>query len=238
MYRVLKRLFDIVCALVVLALSSPLLILIAVLLILTGDHKVFSFQTRIGHKNRKIKMWRFAAMLKGNSNMRTSRLASGNRRWIALVSKYLRLARIDGIPQFINVLVGDMSIIGPHPKMEADLQYYPMHVQKWICSIKPGVIGIGSIVYRDKERFKSESSLSSRKYCRRTTTAHEEELEIWYQQYQSIRNDLWLLSIAIWTVLFHGSLAAHRIFQHIHIKPTFTDIDNMQKMECPSYVPR
>jgi len=145
MYRhFFKRLIDLLLSFVALVLFSPLLIPVCICLLLTGEHYIFYFQKRVGFKNKLFDIWKFATMLKNSPNM-----AGG----LHTLRKDPRL--INELPQIINILLGDMSIVGPRPLVDKNFELHPIHVKATINNVKPGLTGIGSIVFRDEERLLS-----------------------------------------------------------------------------------
>ena len=118
MYLLIKRFFDILFSLIALIILSPLLVPIMIILKLTGEHEVFYFQERIGFKNRVFNIWKFATMQKNSPNIGTGEITLRNDPRVTAVGKFLRKTKINELPQVFNVLIGDMSIVGPRPLMK------------------------------------------------------------------------------------------------------------------------
>jgi len=118
MYLIIKRFFDFVLSLIALIILLPFLLPIIILLKLTGEHEVFYFQKRIGYKNREFNIWKFATMLKNSLNMGTGEITLRNDPRVTKVGKFLRSTKINELPQIINVLKGDMSIVGARPQIK------------------------------------------------------------------------------------------------------------------------
>ena len=149
MYLFIKRFFDLLFSLVALVILAPLLIPIMIILKLTGEREVFYFQKRIGHKNREFDIWKFATMKKDSPNIGTGEITLRNDPRVTNVGRFLRRTKINELPQVFNVLVGDMSIVGPRPLMKKSFELYNPEVQKidlpdtaryhghWLCHI-PG----------------------------------------------------------------------------------------------------
>lgn len=152
MYLLLKRLIDFIVAFVALLVLSPILIPICILLLLTGEHEVFYLQKRVGYKNKRFQIWKFATMLKNSPNMGTGSLTLRGDSRVLPMGKFLRKTKINELPQIVNVLIGNMSLVGPRPQMEVDFYRYPEHIQEVIYNAKLGITGIGSIVFRDEEK--------------------------------------------------------------------------------------
>jgi lipopolysaccharide/colanic/teichoic acid biosynthesis glycosyltransferase len=150
MYKIVfKRILDFILALLALLVLLPILLPITIGLLLTGEHYVFYFQERIGYKNKRFFIWKFATMLKNSPNMSGGVHTTREDPRILPMGTFLRKTKINELPQLINILKGDMSIIGPRPLVDKTFDPYPEHVKKSVYNSKPGLSGIGSIIFRD-----------------------------------------------------------------------------------------
>jgi len=210
---------DVITALLALAVLSPLLIPVMVILKLTGEHEVLYLQDRIGHKGNKFRIWKFATMLKISPSIGTGSLTMRNDPRVLPVGKYLRATKINELPQIINVLIGNMSIVGPRPQMEVDFNCYTEHVRKAICSVKPGITGIGSVVFRDEQEIMSSSPLPLREYYDKYIAPYKGELEVWYLQNQSLRTDFLLVFLTAWVLVFPRSKLPYSVFRSLPPRP-------------------
>src|SRR5882762_2908468 len=113
MYSFIKRFLDILFSLVALIILLPLFIPIIILLLLTGEHEVFFRQDRVGYKNRIFRIWKFATMLKNSPNMGSGDVTTRNDPRVTKIGGFLRISKINELPQLINILTGDMSFVGP-----------------------------------------------------------------------------------------------------------------------------
>ena len=219
MYKIIKRFFDFLSSLIALLILSPLLIPIVIALMLTGEGYVFYFQKRIGYKNQYFDIWKFATMLKNSPNMGTGSLTLRNDPRVTPVGKYLRKSKINELPQLINVLLGSMSVVGPRPQMEVDFKAYSEEVQKVIYNVKPGITGIGSIVFRDEEKIISESDLPPREIYEQLIAPYKGKLEIWYQKNISFYTDFMIIMLTIWAILFPESDLHFKVFKDLPERP-------------------
>jgi len=148
-YALLKRIFDVAVALAGLALSLPLYPLIALAIRLEDGGKVFYSQTRVGRNGTVFKLWKFRTMHLDAENGE-SRWASRNDPRITRVGRILRRSRLDEFPQFFNILVGDMSVVGPRPErpdIDAALaRAVPYWSERHL--VKPGLTGWAQISFR------------------------------------------------------------------------------------------
>ena len=151
MYRLAKRLVDLFISTLIILILSPFLIPLILLLLLTGEGEVFYLQRRIGYKNSQFSIYKFATMLKNSPSMLTGSITLRDDPRVTPVGKYLRKSKVNELPQLINVIKGEMSLVGPRPQMEVDFQSFPQEVQEKIYDVKPGITGVGSIVFRDEE---------------------------------------------------------------------------------------
>ena len=201
MYLIIKRLFDIVFSLGLILVISPLLVFVMIVLRFTGEREVFYFQKRIGFKNEYFGIFKFATMLKDSPNIGTGTITLRDDPRVTPVGKYLRMSKINELPQLFNVLLGHMTLIGPRPFVDATFAAYPQHVQDKIYDIRPGLTGAGSIAYRDEEEIISNSDLPPAQCYREQIAPHKGELELWYQDNRSLWVDLKLLALTGLSVL-------------------------------------
>lgn len=212
MYPAVKRFFDIVFSLLALIILSPLLIPVIVLLKLTGEHEVFYLQKRIGYRNREFFIWKFATMLKNSPNMGSGDVTTRNDPRVTPVGKFLRMSKINELPQLINILKGDMSFVGPRPLVRAGFERYSPELQEKVYQVKPGLTGIGSIVFRDEELIITQSSLPPHECYRQVILPYKGALEMWYQQHYSFYTDFMVLFLTAWYIVFSKSNMVHKVF--------------------------
>mgnify|MGYP000980423298 CR=1 FL=1 len=155
MYPFLKRFIDILVALLALIVLSPILIPVIIILKLTGEHEVFYLQKRIGYRNQPFYIWKFATMLKNSPNLGAGIITLRNDPRVTPVGRFLRKTKINELPQLINVLKGDMSIVGPRPEVKKYVDLYTAEQQK-VLSVKPGITDPVSI------RFFNENEIIAR----------------------------------------------------------------------------
>jgi len=112
----LKRLIDFILSIIALIILSPFLIPICIILLLTGEHEIFYLQKRVGYKNSRFQIWKFATMMTNSSKMGTGSLTVRNDPRVLPIGKFLRKTKINELPQLVNVLIGNMSFVGPAPR--------------------------------------------------------------------------------------------------------------------------
>jgi lipopolysaccharide/colanic/teichoic acid biosynthesis glycosyltransferase len=132
---------------------------------------------------------------------------------------FLRKTKINELPQIINILKGDMSIVGPRPLVDKTFDPYPDFVKKSIYNVKPGLTGIGSIVFRDEEKLLSGTSLSVEEFYEIHISPYKGELELWYQKHLSFYTDFMLMFLTAWVIVFKDSDVVYRVFKDLPPKP-------------------
>lgn len=212
MYKYIKRFFDIVFSLLALIILSPLLIPIMLLLLLTGEHEVFYLQKRIGYRNKEFNIWKFATMLKNSPNMGSGDVTTRNDPRVTSVGKFLRISKLNELPQLINILIGDMSFVGPRPLVKAGFDRYADDMKDKIYRVKPGLTGIGSIVFRDEELIITNSSLPPHECYRQVILPYKAAVEVWYQHRISFYTDLMILFLTGWYIVFSNSNLVNKVF--------------------------
>ena len=215
MYKLTKRLFDILSSSIALILLSPLLLPIIVLLRLTSEGEVFYFQERIGMYNKPFKIFKFATMLKNSSKMKGGYITVKNDPRLTYMGAFLRKSKINELPQLLNVFLGHMSVVGPRPVMRVSFESYPKEIQKVIYNVKPGLTGIGSIIFRDEEdiitKVKSDGG-DIWDFYKNTIYPFKGKLEIWYQKNKSFLLDIKLIFITAWVIFFPNSKIYDKLF--------------------------
>jgi lipopolysaccharide/colanic/teichoic acid biosynthesis glycosyltransferase len=221
MYRYfIKNVIDFVFALVALVIVLPVMIPVCIGLLLTGEHYVFYFQKRIGFKNRPFDIWKFATMLKASPSLGTGLHTTRKDPRLMPMGQFLRKTKINELPQIINILKGDMSIVGPRPLVDKTFDPYPEHVKEAVYNVKPGLTGIGSIVFRDEEKLLSSTSLHVEVYYKNYISPYKGELELWYQKHLSFYTDMMLMFLTAWVIVVKDSELVYQVFKDLPARPT------------------
>ncbi len=218
MYRYIKRFFDFLFALTALILLAPLLIPIVIGLKLTGEGYVWYFQERVGFKNKKFNIWKFATMLKDSPNLPGGLITTTKDPRITPMGGFLRKTKINELPQLINILKGDMSFVGPRPVMQKSFEQYPPDVQKVIYNVKPGLTGIGSIIFRDEEELITNvknNGGNTWDYYTNEIYPFKGQLEKWYQKKQSFFLDFSLIFLTGWAIIFPKNNLVFTLFKDL-----------------------
>jgi lipopolysaccharide/colanic/teichoic acid biosynthesis glycosyltransferase len=193
----------------------PILIPVAMGLLVTGENYVFYFQERIGYKNKKFFIWKFATMLKNSPNMSGGLHTTRRDPRILPMGGFLRKTKLNELPQLINILKGDMSVIGPRPLVDKTFAPYPDHVKAQIYNSKPGLSGIGSIIFRDEEKLLTETTMDKSEYYAQFISPYKGELELWYQKNLSFKTDFLLIFLTVWVILAPESQLPFKVFKDL-----------------------
>ena len=207
----MQRLFDIVLSGLALLVLSPLLLPIAVLLRLTGEGEVFFLQSRVGKGGKAFQLYKFATMLKDSPNLGTGTVTVKNDPRILPMGQFLRNTKINELPQLLNILNGDMSIIGPRPQTQRCFDAFLPASKKAIIQVRPGLSGIGSIIFRDEENMLHGQADSVRFYDE-VIAPYKGTLEEWYVVNQGLWTYFMLIGLTIWVVLFSKSNVVRSVF--------------------------
>lgn len=140
----LKRLFDILVSLLVLILFFPVWLIVAVLIKATSPGPVFFIQERPGKDRRRIRVYKFRSMRLGSEKMVKGREVLRDDVRVTAIGRFIRRTKIDEIPQCLNVLKGEMSLIGPRPERMASLADYDEEISKRL-NVRPGMTGLAQV---------------------------------------------------------------------------------------------
>ena len=199
----MPRIIDILLSTLALLILAPFFVPIVVILLLTGEHKVFYSQTRVGYKNQNFKILKFATMLSNSANMGSGSLTLKNDPRVLPFGSFLRKTKINELPQILNIIIGDLSIVGPRPQMQVDFEKYSDDVQGKIYNVRPGLTGIGSIIFRDEESLISLAAENENPhdFYKRVIAPYKGELEIWYHSHRSVFLDSQLIFMTAWAIV-------------------------------------
>lgn len=217
MYYVLKRALDILLSVAALVVLSPLLLGVMLLLRFTGEGEVFFRQKRIGHRGRPFGLIKFVTMRKDSPKSGTITVAGDPR--ILPVGRYLRNSKLNELPQLLNVLLGDMSIVGPRPLTDETFALYPDDLKPLVYRCKPGLSGLGSLVFRDEEEILRKSGKDRITCYREDIAPLKGALEVWYHDHGSIGTDLKIILCTIIAVLIPGGRFYRRWFPGMPLPP-------------------
>ena len=210
-----KRFFDIFLSSIAILVLSPLLIAVMIGLLFTGEHYIFYLQEKIGYKNQKFNIFKFATMLKDSPNLGTGLHTTKSDSRILPLGRFLRKTKINELPQLFNILFGSMSIVGPRPLVDKTFEPYSKNVKKNIYNVKPGLTGIGSIVFRDEEEILSNSKIPLHEFYKNNISPYKGDLELWYQKNLSFYTDLMIIIITAYTIFIPNNNLINLVFKDL-----------------------
>lgn len=181
-----KRLFDVLVSLCALMLLSPLMVVISLAIALASPGGVFFRQERVGLGGRYFSMLKFRSMVPDAEVLGSYQTSEGDPR-ITPIGRFLRRTSLDELPQLINVLKGDMSLVGPRPDVPAQRELYTE--EEWLarCLVRPGITGLSQATLR------SSATLEQRK-----------AMDLQYVARSSLLFDFWVLLLTVRQLLTKG----------------------------------
>ena len=236
MYLFIKRCIDLVIGIAAFIFFLPFFIPIILILRFTGEGVVFFLQERIGYKNRPFKLWKFATMLKSSPASGTVTAKNDSR--ILPFGRFLRWTKLNEMAQIFNVIKGDMSIVGPRPLTKECFDCYPDNLKPLIYRSKPGLTGIGSVVFRKEEDITAKSGKPLMQSYREDIMPVKGRMEAWYLENRSILVDIKIIILTALAIPFPGNRWYEKWFDNL---PDLAfDFDckgvNQNDMPAPTYV--
>jgi lipopolysaccharide/colanic/teichoic acid biosynthesis glycosyltransferase len=185
----LKRLFDFTASAVGLLILSPIFAIIALLIKLSSPGPVFHRAQRVGMAGKPFTLYKFRSMIVGAHRLGPAITAQGDPR-ITTIGCFLRRTKLDELPQLINVVKGDMSLVGPRPE---DPRYVAVYTpaQRAILSVRPGITSAASVVFRHEEQLLSGENWEM--LYRNQVMPQKIAIDLQYLQRQSLRADINLI---------------------------------------------
>lgn len=218
-HKYFKRIFDIAIAGVAIVILAPLFLAIVIAIVLSGEREVLYVQQRIGFQKRYFDIWKFATMHRDSPSMQGGYFTTRNDPRVTRIGRWLRKTKLNELPQLMNVLNDTMSLVGPRPLVDETFLAYSIEEQQIISTLKPGITGIGSIVFRDEEKLISESNLPPRETYERIIAPYKGELELWYQKHLSLYTDVMIIFLTAWVIVFPQSQLHYKVFKDLPIRP-------------------
>ena len=214
----MDRFFDVLFSGIALLLLSPLLVPIVITLKLTGEGEVFFLQERIGKSGKKFRLFKFATMLKNSPNIGTGTVTMRGDPRVLPVGTFLRKTKINELPQLLNIFFGDMSVIGPRPLTNQTFGAYSEKTKSLIKRVRPGLSGVGSIIFRDEEEIMHGATASVDFYAN-VIAPYKGDLEEWFVLNKSIYIYFVAIFVTAWAVLIPNTQIAWRVFKALPEPP-------------------
>jgi len=213
-----KRFLDVVLSFLALVVLAPFLLPVVVILRFTGEGEVFYIQERAGRGGNAFGLYKFATMLKNSPNIGAGEITVRGDPRVLPFGQFLRKTKLNELPQLWNIFVGDMSVVGPRPMVLNTYAHYPEEAREKLNTIRPGLTGIGSIVFRDEERYLADRD-EPMEFYRVHIIPYKSDLELWFVE----NNTLWLyikiIFVTAWVVVFSSSNIVDKAFDGIPSLP-------------------
>ena len=195
----MKRLFDFTMALLGILITGPIMIIVAILIKINSKGPVIFKQKRLTIGMKEFEIYKFRSMRTDYDKDGRGIQTKGSSSAITPVGKFLRKAKLDDLPQFFDIIKGDMSFVGPRPELPRRLQYYTEE-QKKIFVVRSGISSPASIVFSDEEYLMNQVKDPERFYIEQIMPC-KIELNKYYVNNQSFWGDIWIIVVTLLKII-------------------------------------
>jgi len=213
-----QRVFDVTFSALALLVLAPLLLPVVVILRLTGEGEIFFGQERVGKGGKPFRLLKFATMLKDSPNIGTGTITTRDDPRVLPFGKFLRATKINELPQLLNVLKGDMSVIGPRPQTKRCFDAFPDKYQAEIVKVRPGLSGAGAVAFRAEDRMLADAD-SADAFYDGVIMPYKGAVEAWYVEHADVVHYFALIAVTCWVIVFPSSTAFWRLFPDLPEPP-------------------
>jgi lipopolysaccharide/colanic/teichoic acid biosynthesis glycosyltransferase len=214
----LIRGFDLISSLAALVVLSPLMVMVAIVLRLSGEGEVLYRQVRIGRRGREFQLIKFVTMMKNSPTMGSGELTLPNDPRVLPMGKLLRKTKLNELPQLWNIVTGDLSLIGPRPQTRRYYECYRPEDRAWIDRIRPGLSGVGSILFRNEESLLAKTH-DPVAFDNQVITPYKGQVEHWFAVNQSITLYFELIITTLLVVMLPYSGLHQRLLRRVPPPP-------------------
>jgi lipopolysaccharide/colanic/teichoic acid biosynthesis glycosyltransferase len=218
----MQRFFDIFFSLTALIVLIPIFVVVILILKFTGEGEVFFKQARVGQNLKSFNLYKFVTMKKNSPNIASGTITVKNDPRILPLGKYLRKTKINELPQLFNILLGEMSLVGPRPLTSQTFNLYSQRHRRIITKVRPGLSGLGSVIFRDEESILN-NEIDGPEFYKKSISQYKGLLEIWYIKNANLKNYFKIIFITIWVVIFPSSINIFKIFPGLPKPPSGLD---------------
>ena len=180
------RLLDIFFALLGLFVLGIFMLGATVINLCTGEHKVFYRQNRVGKHGESFKLYKFATMVENSPNLAGGLVTAANDPRVLPFGRFLRRTKVNELPQLFNILIGDMSFVGPRPQTRLHYDLFSPQQKLVIDAIGPGLTGVGSLFFRNEEELLARCGDDPIRFHDEVITPYKGDLEVWYAKHRSM----------------------------------------------------
>ena len=215
MYPYIKRFCDIVFALAGLLVTSPIMLFVIILKKLAGEQEIFYIKGRVGKGGRLFPFIKLSSMTPAKKGEKTSSLTLSNDSRITPLGHLIRKTKIDEFPQFVNIIRGELSFVGPRPMMPKIYKDYSKGVKAELSKIRPGVTGLATVVFRNEAQLLEDSDYTDElQFYKEVIAPTKGAIELIYIKNQGFALDFILLLLTVWQIIRPQSLLGYKWLIH------------------------
>ena len=214
----MERFFDIALSGLALIVLAPIFVPIIAVLKFSGEGEIFFTQERVGQYGAVFRLYKFATMLKNSPNIGTGTITVKEDPRILPFGRFLRKTKINELPQLLNIFVGDMSIIGPRPLTAQSFNAYELNTREIIKRVRPGLSGIGSIIFRGEEEIMNDPK-TSLSFYKNIIAPYKGSLEEWFVMNKGIKVYFYAISLTLLVVINPKSSLPWKVFERLPKPP-------------------
>ena len=214
----MKRFLDVVLSFLSLVVLAPFLLPVIVILRFTGEGEVFYIQERVGRGGNSFGLYKFATMLKNSPNIGAGEITVRGDPRVLPFGRFLRKTKLNELPQLWNIFIGDMSLVGPRPMVPNTYVHYPEEARNKLNKIRPGLTGIGSIAFRDEERYLADRD-DPMEFYREHIVPYKSALEVWFVENNTLWTYIKIILVTAWVLAVPSSKILFKAFDGIPSLP-------------------
>ena len=215
MYPYIKRFCDLIFALAGLLVTSPIVLLVIILKKLAGEKEIFYIKGRVGKGGRLFPFIKLSSMTPAKKGEKTSSLTLSNDSRITPLGHLIRKTKIDEFPQFVNIIRGELSFVGPRPMMPKIYKDYSKGVKAELSKIRPGVTGLATVVFRNEAQLLEDSDYTDElQFYKEVIAPTKGAIELIYIKNQGFALDFILLLLTVWQIIRPQSLLGYKWLIH------------------------
>lgn len=228
----MKRLLDIILSLVGLIAASPILLVAMAAISMQDGYSPFYIALRVGRGGKPFRMIKLRSMVKNADKSGVDSTSSADKR-ITGVGRFIRRYKLDELSQLVNVLTGDMSLVGPRPNVERDVALYTKE-ETGLLSVRPGITDISSIVFSDEGEILKDSKDPDLDY-NRLIRPWKSRLGLLYVEKQSLLLDLQLIVLTAQAIISKEKAlqGIHKILKNLNADPELIEVCRRDKPLYP-----
>jgi len=216
--KIVIRFLDILFSSLAIIVFLPFMLPIMIILKLTGEHDIFYKQKRIGRYGKEFNLLKFATMLRDSPNLPGGIFTEKNDQRMLPMGKFLRKTKINELPQLINIFIGQMSIVGYRPLMRVSYDKYTEDTKRKLYNKKPGLSGIGSIVFRNEEVI-VHNITDKEAFYSNVIMPYKGELESWFSERKNIINYFKIIIITAYVIVKPKTKIWKKTFKNLPAVP-------------------